>query len=91
MGSFTPATKFPGRILNPALVLTPDSTSSTSSTTPDPNASSTSGLPGASTSSTFPGGGTIPPQTIKPGPTTTLPKCNPPPDDKKPPFPFCNP
>ena len=91
MGSFTPATRFPGRILNPALVLTPDSTSSTSSTTPDPNASSTSGLPGASTTATFPGGGTIPPQTTQPGPTTTLPKCNPPPDDKKPPFPFCNP
>ncbi|HJR25210.1 MAG TPA: transglycosylase domain-containing protein, partial [Acidimicrobiales bacterium] len=89
-GSFTPAARFPGRILNPGLVLTPDATASTTSTTPDPNASTTSGLPGASTTSTAPGGPS-PTATTTPGPTTTLPKCNPPPDDKKPPFPFCNP
>ena len=88
-GSFTPAGKFPGRVLNPQLVLTPDSTSSTSSTTLDPNASTTSVGPGGSSTTTLPGG-TLPPTTV-PGPTTTLPKCNPPPDDKKPPFPFCNP
>jgi penicillin-binding protein 1A len=77
-GSFTPATRFPGEILNPALVLTPDSTSSTSSTTPDPNASSTSSTPGgSSTSTTFPGGGTLPTtpgSTTPTGPPTTPPR-----------------
>jgi penicillin-binding protein 1A len=89
VGSFKAPGKFPGRVLNPSLVLTPDSTSSTSSTLPgdatstsvDPNAPSSSSSSSSSTSTS----------TTQPPTTTTLPPCPPPPNDHDPPWPFCDP
>ncbi len=88
-GSFVTPKTFPGTVLNPALVLTTSTTSSTSTIPGDPNASSTSSVPDGSSTTT-----TLPFPTVPTAPTTTqapLPPCNPPPNDRDPPFPFCRP
>jgi penicillin-binding protein 1A len=89
-GSFVTPKRFPGKVLNPALVLTDtSSTSSSSSVPPDDGSSTSSSTPGGqpgdatTTSFTFP---TTP--STEPAPTTTLPPCSDPPQSD-PNFPYC--
>ncbi|MDQ2649254.1 MAG: PBP1A family penicillin-binding protein, partial [Actinomycetota bacterium] len=92
-GSFVTPKSFPGEVLNAKLVLTPDSTTST---TVDPDAPTTTVDPDAptSSSSSIPGGSTTTkPTTTSTVPTTTstLPKCTVNPPTADPNFPYCQP
>jgi membrane peptidoglycan carboxypeptidase len=88
LGSFKAPGRFPGKVLNPALVLTsPDESTTTTSSTLLPGEESTSSTePGDGSSTTSSSTSSTAPAT-----TTTLPPCNPPPNDRDPPWPFCVP
>jgi penicillin-binding protein 1A len=99
LGNFVTPETFPGRVLNPSLVLTDNGASSTSSTARSDAASTTSTTeaddddpePSSTTSSPFPSTPTTAAATTTaPAPTTTLPPCGDPPQ-AHPDFPRCRP